>query len=185
MQVKMDQKFNNLLTYLCPEDPDEAGRRYERLRQKLTGFFRFRGVADPTAAADEALDRAASRIADATDVPDVETICLRIARLMMVEDSRHNTKESTAFLQFLEQRESANAQIDRFTLMKTCFEKLAQDDRELLDWYCVAPPGLARVKYHVDLAQRLDITVPALRVHVTRLRQGLDDSVKELSKSYW
>ena len=81
----MDQHFSRLLTFLCPEDPDEAGRRYLRLHQKLEGYFQFRGVADPIAASDEALDRAARRIAEGAEVPDINKFCLGIARFIIKE----------------------------------------------------------------------------------------------------
>jgi hypothetical protein len=110
----LDQNFSRLLTFLCPEDPDEAGRRYLRLHQKLTGYFQFRGVADPAAAADETLDRAARRIAEGAEVPDIDKFCLGIARFIIMEGWRLNTRESAAFLHFLEQDDHAtDDQIDR------------------------------------------------------------------------
>jgi hypothetical protein len=182
----LDQHFSRLLTFLFPEDPDEAGRRYLRLHQKLAGYFQFRGVADPTAAADEALDRAARRIAEGAEVPDIDKFCLGIARFIIKEGWRINNRESAAFLQFLEQHHSATEdQADRFSLMKTCFEQLSQYDRDLLNSYCDAPPGRARAKYRLELAEQRGLTVTVVRVRVARLRQDLDNCVKELSKSRW
>jgi hypothetical protein len=178
--------FSRLLTFLCPEDPDEAGRLYLRLHQKLAGFFQFSGVADPAAAADEALDRAARRIAEGAEVPDIDKFCLGIARFIIKESWRLTSKETNAFLQFLEHHERATEkEIDRLSLMKKCFEKLPQPDRELLNSYCAAPPGRARARYRLKLAAQLEFTVTAMRVRVTRLRRGLEECVKELSRSQW
>ena len=174
------------MTFLCPEDPDEAGQRYLRLHKKLAGYFQLRGVADPTAAADEALDRAARRITEGAEVPDIDKFCLGIARYIIKEGWRFSNRESAAFLEFLEQHNRVtDDQTDRFSLMKTCFEQLSQYDRQLLNSYCAAPPGLARAKYRLELAERLDVTVKNLRVRVTRLRRELDNCVKEFSKSRW
>jgi len=182
----LNQHFSRLLTFLCADDPDEAGRRYLRLHQKLEGYFRTRGVADTSAAADETLDRAGRRIAEGTDVPNVDNFCLGIARFIIKEGWRLNTRESTAFLQFLEQHEHATAeQIDRFSFMKTCFEELPQYDRNLLNAYCAALRGQARAKHRRELAENLGLTVSALRIRVTRLRQGLEDCLKKLSRNYW
>src|SRR5262245_17746127 len=85
---KLDQHFSRLLTFLCPDDPDEAGRRYLRLHQKLEGYLRTRGVADPSAAADDALDRASRRIAEGAEVPNVDNFCLGIARFIIKEGWR-------------------------------------------------------------------------------------------------
>lgn len=182
----MDQHFSSLLTFLCPEDPDEAGRRYLRLHQKLEGFFRTRGVADTNAAADETLDRAGRRIAEGAEVPNANNFCLGIARFIVKEGWRINTRESTAFLQFLEQHEQATAeQIDRFSFMKLCFEQLPQYDQNLLNSYCSDLRGQARAKHRRQLAEDLHVTVSALRIRVTRLRQGLEDCVKKLSRNHW
>jgi hypothetical protein len=178
--------FSRLLTFLCPEDPDEAGRRYLRLHQKLAGFFQFSGITDPAAAADEALDRAARRLAEGAEVPDIDKFCLGIARFIIKESWRLTSKETNAFLQFLEHNERATEkEIDRLSFMKKCFEELPQSDRDLLNSYCAAPPGRARARYRLKLAEQLQFTVTAMRVRVTRLRRGLEDCVKELSRSRW
>jgi DNA-directed RNA polymerase specialized sigma24 family protein len=183
---KLDQHFSSLLMFLCPDDPDEAGRRYLHLHQKLEGFFRTRGAADTSAAADETLDRAARRIAEGAEVPNVDNFCLGIARFIIKEGWRFNTRESSAFLQFLEQHEHATAeQIDRFSLMKTCFEQLPQSDQHLLNSYCAALSGKERAKRRRELAEELSRTVSALRIRVTRLRQGLAECLKKLSRNHW
>ena len=182
----MDQHFSNLLTFLCPADPEEAGRRYLRLHKKLSGFFRFNGFADPDAAADVDLDRAARRIAEGAEVPDINKFCLGIARFIVKEQVRVNSRESAAFLKYLEENESGSGQeTGRLSLMKECFEQLPQRDMELLNLYCSGPKGRARARYRVNLAEQLDFTVTAMRVRVTRLRHGLDDCVKGLIKSRW
>jgi len=182
----LNQHFSRLLTFLCADDPDEAGRRYLRLHQKLEGYFRTRGVADISAAADEALDRAGRRIAEGTDVPNLDNFCLGIARFIIKESWRLNTRESAAFLQFLEQHEQATAdQIHRLSLMKQCFEQLPHNERDLLDSYCKALRGQARAQHRRDLAESLSTNVAALRIRVARLRKDLEDCVKNLSKNYW
>ena len=101
------------------------------------------------------------------------------------EGWRFNNRESAAYLQFLQQHDHDSKDVDRFSLMKTCFEQLPQNDRDLLSSYCSAPTGRARAKYRVELAEQLNYTVTAMRVRVTRVRRSLDDCVKELSRSYW
>ena len=182
----MDQHFSTFLTFLCPDDPDEAGRRYLRLHQKLEGYFRIHRVADPIAAADETLNRAAKRLAEGTRVSNIESFCLGIARFIIMEGWRVNTRESAAFLQFLERNEQATTeQIDRFSLMKSCFEQLPEYDRNLLNSYCAALSGKERAKRRRELAEELDKTVSALRIRVTRLRQDLEECLKRLSQNHW
>ena len=178
----MDQ-HTKILTFLCPDDPEEAGRRYLGLQKKLEGYFRTRGLADPTAAADETLDRADKMIAEGTEVSNVDNLCLGIARLIMTEDWPFNNRESSAFLQFLEQHSQATGDVDRFSLMRSCLDQLPQSSRNLLNSYCGAPTGPAGAKYRRELAEQLGLKVPELRVRVTRLRRDLDDCVKQLSQT--
>ena len=183
---KLDQHLSSLLTFLCPDDPDEAGHRYLRLHKKLEGYFRTRGIADTTSAADETLNRAGKRIAEGSEVPNIDNFCMGIARFIIKEDWRVNTRESKAFLRFLEQHEHVtDEEIDRFSFMKSCFEQLPQQDRSLLNSYCVALRGQERAKRRRELAESLNVTISALRIRVTRLRRDLEDCLKKLSKNHW
>ena len=119
-------------------------------------------------------------------MPNVDNFCLGIARFIIKEGWRLNTRESAAFLQFLEQHEQATTeQIDRFSFMRTCFEELPQYDQNLLNSYCAALRGQARAQHRRKLAEDLGVTVSALRIRVTRLRQGLEQCLKGLSRSHW
>lgn len=179
------QFFASLLTFLCPDDPDEASRRYLRLHQKLAGYFRLKGMYDPVNDADDALDRAAEKIVKGQDIPDIDRFCMGIARNIIHERLRHKKREESAFLKFLDnvQDNSAEALVDRITnLMKPCFEQLPQDDRNLLTSYCKVPPGVDRAEHRRKLAASLQSTISALRIRVTRLRRGLENCVRALSK---
>src|SRR4051794_17830168 len=81
---------------LLASDPEEAGRRYARLHQKLVGFFSLKGVSDPVFAADEAIDRAIVKIKAGALVPDVSRYCFGIARNIVKEGWRQAQRESSA-----------------------------------------------------------------------------------------
>jgi DNA-directed RNA polymerase specialized sigma24 family protein len=179
------QFFASLLTFLCPEDADEANRRYLRLHQKLAGYFRLKGMYDPANDADDALDRAGEKIAKGQNIPDIDKFCMGIARNIVHERLRSRKREESAFLKYLDfsQDNSTEAVVKRITnLMKPCFEQLPQEDRDLLTSYCKVPPGLDRAEHRRQLAASLKSTIAALRIRVTRLRRGLENCVKELSK---
>jgi len=179
------QFFASLLTFLCPDDPDEASRRYLRLHQKLTGYFRLKGMYDPVNDADDALDRAGEKIVQGHNIPDIDKFCMGIARNIVHERLRQKKREESAFLKFIDnsQDNSTQALVDRITnLMKPCFEQLPKDDRNLLVSYCRVPPGLERAEHRRQLADSLKSTIAALRIRVTRLRRALDSCVKALRK---
>lgn len=177
--------FASLLTFLCSDDPDEANRRYLHLHQRLEGYFRLRGMYDPVNDADETLDRAAAKIVKGQDIPDIDKFCMGIARNIVHERLRHKKREESAFLKFIDygQNSSNEDLIERITqLMKPCFEQLPQDDRNLLTSYCKAPLGVDRAEHRRQLAANLKISISALRIRVSRLRRGLENCVKALSK---
>jgi hypothetical protein len=179
------QYFASLLAFLCPDDPDEASRRYLRLHQKLAGYFRLKGMSDPVSDADDALDRAGEKIVKGQDIPDIDRFCIGIARNIVLERLREKKREESAFVKFVDQNQDNSTQtlVDRITnLMKPCFDQLPQEDRDLLISYCRVPFGVDRAEHRRQLAESLKSTIAALRIRVTRLRRGLENCVKALSK---
>lgn len=181
----MNDPFTALLLFLCPDDPDEANRRYLRLHSRLAGYFRLRGMSDPVNDADETLERAGKKILDGIHIPDIDKFCMGIARNIVLEQMRERKREESAFQRFIEnsQDNSTEILVDRImNLMKPCFEQLPPKDRDLLHSYCKVPEGLSQAEHRRKLAESLKSTIAALRIKVTRLRQSLEECVKALSK---
>jgi DNA-directed RNA polymerase specialized sigma24 family protein len=180
-----DQPFTVFLTFLCPDDPDEATRRYLRLERKLEGYFRLRGMIDPVRDAEDTLDRAAQKIAAGVSVPEVDKFCIGIARNVVLERLRQRKREQSAFLEFLDSNQNNNTEavVERITkLMRPCFDRLPQEDRDVLHSYCKVPEGISQAEHRRQLAKKLKSTIEALRIRVTRLRRKLEECVKALSK---
>ena len=165
-------------------DTEEAGRRYVRLHKKLVGFFSVRGNPDPMQAADETIDRAALKIAAGALVPEVEKYCFGIARNIDKESRRCTQREIKAFTQLLEYiKSSSPEELEReFRSWQACFNELAEADQKLLLEYCQDIRGRARAEHRRQLAVRMGMTVLALRMRVTRLRNRLTGFVGKLSK---
>lgn len=175
--------FARFLKCLSPDD-EEAGRCYNRLHDKLSGFFGLKGVSDPAGAAHETIDRAALKISTGTSVPDVNKYCFGIARNIVKEKLRFAQRETTAFQKFIEDlNNSSDEEVERiYTILKPCFEQLDAEDQQLLMDYCHVIKGRARAEYRRQLAERMKTTVIALRMRVTRLRNSLADCVKKRLK---
>ena len=174
-----------LLRALCPDDPDEAIRRYQVLHQKLEGLFRLRGMYDPVTDADETCDRAEEKLAEGYDIPDISRFCMGVARNIVYERLRDKRRQESAFLNFLEysQDKSVEETVEKITkLMKPCFAQLAEDDRNVLTSYCKIPPGVDRAEHRRKLAASLDSSIAALRIRIARLRDRLGACVKALRK---
>jgi hypothetical protein len=174
--------FARFCELLAP-DPEEAGRRYTCLHNKLTGFFRMKGISDPESAADEAIDRAVLKIGAGAIVPDVNKYCLGIARNIAKERYRLMQREISALQRFIrELSHSSVEQVERiYSILKPCFEQLSVDEQQLLLAYCNEIKGRARANHRRQLAETKKITVLALRIRVTRLRNSLTDCVRKRS----
>lgn len=174
------EAFARFLELLSP-DPEEAGRRYARLHEKLVGFFSLRGISDPASAADETIDRAILKVAAGAAVPDANKYCLGIARNIAKERYRRVVREGSVFVRFVEGlSDAADEQVERiYLILKPCFEQLALEEQNLLLAYCQVMQGRARAEHRHQLAERMETTMMALRMRVTRLRSSLTDCVKK------
>lgn len=176
------EDFARFMESLSPA-PDEAGRLYTRLHNKLVGFFNLKGISDPVSAADETIDRTAVKISGGTPVPDVGKFCMGVARYICKERWRREQREGEIFRLFLENlADNSDEEVERINrLLKPCFEKLPPGEQELLRGYCQVPRGRARAEHRRRLAEARRTTVLALRMRVTRLRSILVDCVKKSS----
>lgn len=175
--------FARFLESLSP-DPEEAGRRYTRLHEKLAGFFRLKGISDPASAADETIDRAALKIMAGAPVPDANKYCMGIARNIIKERYRQERREHSAFVRFIETlADATNEQVERvYLILRPCFEQLGVEEQRLLVDYCQVIQGRARAEHRRQLAEIMKTTVLALRMRVTRLRNSLTDCVRKRSQ---
>ena len=64
----MTQKAFDLLLAQLDSDRDAAGERYQRIRDKLISFFRWRGCATAEEYADRTIDRAARRLEEGAEI---------------------------------------------------------------------------------------------------------------------
>jgi DNA-directed RNA polymerase specialized sigma24 family protein len=166
-------------------DRDTAGRHYIRLHHKLVCFFSMKGISDSTGAADETLRRAAERVCGGANVPDVEHYCLGIARNVAKEYWRRERREEVVFRGFIEGLANGSAEeVDRIEqVLKPCFERLKSKEQSLLVDYCSVPEGLSSAEHRRRLADEFRMTMRALRIRVSRLRDRLEECVKERLKN--
>jgi DNA-directed RNA polymerase specialized sigma24 family protein len=173
------EDFARFLESLSP-DREEAGHRYIRLHKKLVGFFGMKGISDSMSAADETLRRTAEKIVGGANVPEVENYCLGIARNVTKEWWRREQREDVVFRRFTESlADESSEEVERIErILKPCLERLEDVDRDLLLEYCRVPEGLSRAEHRRRLADKLQTTMLALRIRVSRLRAKLTDCVE-------
>ncbi|HEY7285173.1 MAG TPA: hypothetical protein VH497_07015 [Vicinamibacterales bacterium] len=162
-------------------DSGRAGQEYEQLRRTLVKFFDWRSVSAPDECADEVLDRLAVKLED-TSVQDVKKYALGIARLVALERRR-----GPAFASIDEmghERFAAPVRDDELNPLQDCFDRclaeLPEENRSLLLRYYDGERSV-KISNRQRLASKLGLTDNALRSRVQRLRDRLEQCVRECS----
>jgi hypothetical protein len=175
-----DGDFTKFLEFLSP-DPDEAGQRYLQLHHQLVGFFTRREDVDPDEAADLTLDRAAKKIAEGADVPEIKPFCFGIARYIKMERARADWRITEAAREFMRViLDRSDEELERiYRSLLPCFEQLSADEKELMIGYCHILQGREKAEERRRLAERRKSTMLGLRMRVTRIRTALEKCVKK------
>lgn len=187
MTVDSNQHNKSLLKLLeiRSSDQDEAGVAYNELRNSLVRFFRIKGDSDPDEAADLTLDRAAVKMPKDIAAEHLTGYCFGVARFIFLERLKRRKKNNEAADEFYRHRNlSANVQDgdDEFLIFRECFEKLASSEKLFLSGYFVDLPSAELEESRRQMCQKNNITLNNLRLKVFRLRQRLENCVKNKLK---
>ncbi len=176
------EALDKLLAALDP-DRDRAGELYEKIRSKLTDFFRFNGRPDCDDLVDEALDRVARRLTEQNDVEHFMPFIRGVARLVLMESVRKtrnlaSIEEVPAFVWDRAGKDPAaeaeSAAVTR--CLEQCTQKLSADERGLIGEY-YQYDRRQKIDNNQRLAESLGISVETLRVKAFRIRQRLQKCV--------
>lgn len=171
--------FEKLLARLAPER-DRAGEEYENLRRRLTRYFDLKGLGAPDHAADETLDRLAQKIAAGEEVRDFLHYAFGIAHWVYLERVRAEERERKANSDLTQiQMASLPVTIPYLESLDHCLNKLAKEDRELIEAYYSEADSVDLVQRRIALAQTRKLTLNSLRLRVYRLRQVLERCIRE------
>jgi len=173
--------FDALLSVLDAGDRERAAEQYEHLRRKLEKFFEWRGAENPSAEADETLNRVARKIIEGESIRDLNGYCLGVARLLLKECFKHKARQQRALAQFPQtshadaSRDEADARLECF---ETCLQQLTAEHRELIVAY-YQDEKRTRIEQRKELAAALGIPLNALRIRAHRIRAQLEECVRE------
>jgi DNA-directed RNA polymerase specialized sigma24 family protein len=169
------EAFERFLAVL-DSDRDRAGEKYEVIRQKLNTFFRCNGFGDVEGLVDKVIDRVIRRLGE-EDVRDLMAYIRGVARKVASENWKKGVKEvsledvpenrwqePTAGLQSGPERQHA--------CLQRCAKNLPATDRQLVFEYYRYEKS-KKIENKKTMANVLGITVGALRVRASRIRQQL------------
>jgi DNA-directed RNA polymerase specialized sigma24 family protein len=167
--------FDCLLASL-DADREQAGEKYERIRQKLVTFFQCRGTPGPDDEADETISRVARRLEEGEHVEHLPAYFYGVARVVLLECDRRERREMRARVAAAEHRPEGTDDDPRLPCLERCLAGLPTGSRELLTSYYAADHA-ARIRQRQELAHRHGIPMNALRIRVHRLRVALEACV--------
>lgn len=167
------------------DDFAQAAEAFNRLRQRLVRFLAWRGTSDPEALADETLERVARQLGGGLEIKaeDPFRYAARVAQLVAHEDlravRRAQDAHKAAHEQPLAQPESEEAaENPRMACLEGCLEELTAEDQELILTFYRGEKG-SRIVRRRSLAEQHGISVNALRIRAFRLRQKLEQCVRD------
>jgi DNA-directed RNA polymerase specialized sigma24 family protein len=175
----LDDDFESLLTWLGP-DREQAGEKYEQLRQNLLDYFRRRGATDPHGLADEVFVRVTRKASEVSKdfVGDPVAYFLAVARLVLFESRRQPVRVSLP--RDIPVPPAVDADTSQDLLLQAleqCWGRLEPHEQQTMLRYCAA--GQKQREARARLAQELGVTSGALRVLTHRLRARLKRCIEQ------
>ena len=166
------------------DDADRAAAEYEKLRLALVKFFDWRGAWAPDDCADETVDRLVAKLGGEVQVEDVRSYAHGIARLVLLERRRQQSRipiAEHADLSGLSVHPSRDAD-PLPECFDACLARLPGGERVLaLQYYTAA--GQTKIENRRRLARLAGISDNALRSRVHRLRDRLERCAQRCAAS--
>jgi len=185
-----------LLLHCLDGEREQAAIKYEQVRRTLETFFAFRNAADPTALADETLNRVAYRLAEGQEITTGDplyyfyAVARNVWREMLAQAQRHSlfvdaltmTPASVPSVEELHlELEQQLVQEACLTCLKKCLDNLSPEDRTLLQDYHQGQ-GQAKIMRRKALARQLGITVASLRNRTCRIRDRMAACIRDCTE---
>jgi hypothetical protein len=123
-------ELDALLAWLAPRR-DQAGEKYESIRQMLTRYFEWRHCMPADEHVDETIDRVARRVGSGEQIRAANPYRYfhGVAKHVCLESLRHKPREVHPRHRFIAIREAASP---RLACLETCLCGLTPEARELL-----------------------------------------------------
>jgi DNA-directed RNA polymerase specialized sigma24 family protein len=182
--------LHKLLNWL-DEGVNSEGQKYLQMRQRLVAYFDRKNCLTPDELADQTLNRVARRL-EAEGVIESDTpakYCYIVARFVFMEHLRKTQKENVLLGEIGRQPQDPDlatsdaddkkeAKEKMLNCLEQCTGKLGSPNREVITRYYTGKERI-KIKNRHALAAELGITMNALRIRAYRIRDKLEDCVRQ------
>ncbi len=166
--------FDSLLVWL-DADREQAGRKYEMIRQRLIKIFTCRGRPDAEELADETINRVTLKAEELSKgyVGDPSLYFYGVAQKVYLESLR--TRRAPVFVPPPVAKSEEDE--EEYDCLENCVLQLPPFSRELVIEY-YQNDKRAKIDHRKELAERLGIAQNALRIRAHRIRLTLQRCVE-------
>ena len=180
--------FDALLEWLDP-DRENAGQQYNKIQLRLIRLFQSRGCNDAEDLADEVIDRVASKVKDLSNYEGERDLYFYgVARNVHLEDLRRSCRRRE-ILEYLRKNlkteivlpltfENGDESEADHLGFEECMQALSPMDRFIAVEYYRAEKRV-RIRYRSRVAEKLGLTIGALRIKACRIRKQLRKCIEQ------
>ena len=169
------ERFDQLLDWL-DRDREKAATKYEIIRKRLIKIFECRGVCVPDELADNTINRVARKLPEIrpTYVGEPANFFHGVAIYIFQEWLRKQKVPAVLPPQPSPPEEDETS----YACLQKCAGKLPEADRDMLIAYYQEEKH-AKIDHRKRLAEQLRLSMNALRIRTTRLRESLRQCVEQ------
>lgn len=181
-----NENFESLLNWFST-DSEEAGLEFEKIREGLVRFFRFRGCNDSMGLADETMNRVVNKFntLDLSRGSEKITIFYGFARFVYHEYLRDNSSKDIQldvdFPMRATDEGSKTDPDDELECLDRCLDNLSSVEKQLIVSY-FSKEKAEKILLRKKIMEDLDINANALHVRVYRIKEQLKNCIENCLK---
>ncbi|HJZ81844.1 MAG TPA: hypothetical protein VKD91_15915 [Pyrinomonadaceae bacterium] len=170
------------------EGTDSGGQKFLEMRRRLVAFFARKNCANFDELADESLNRIARRLEEEGTIEGESPAryCYIVARFVFLEHLRETDRETRLAAELARQRGNGEAQPDEdrslrekmLNCLERCTRELEPISRQIISRYYLGKERI-KIENRRALAVTLGITMNALSIRASRIRDKLEACVRE------
>ena len=179
-KILTQETFDTLLNWLSP-DREEAGEKYEKIRQGLLRFFYFKGCSNSEDLADETINRVVKKLpnldfsAGNKPITIFQGFANNIYLEYLKKERREVPLEDTTKIS---SGNNENVLEDKAEYLEHCLQKLSEIERLLVLQYYSQEKSL-KFEHRRNLATKLNLTMGAMHIKIHRIRKTLRDCIEK------
>jgi hypothetical protein len=176
------ENFDSLLNWLST-DRDEAGSRFEQIREGLIRYFRLKGCHEPEVLADESMNRVTARIdsLDLTTGAKPISVFYGFAAQVFLEYSRSDNRRIVQLIDSFDKASGESIEIavnDGLDCLRKCLNSLAISDGKLIVEY-YSEEKQAKFELRRKLAIQNEMAIGTLQTKIHRIKRVLRPCVEK------